>query len=163
MNMYRQSGWYGNTPYVYLGGTPFGSRPQHAHPTWRFSCYSSSIQENSGITSNRPQPLPYTPFPIHYPPIIPPFTVTARSKAWTVFARSKAGIVGSNPTQRMDVCVCVFSVFALSCVQVVALRRADPSSKEPYRLCKKDCETEEETRAQQRAVDPLMNEMNEYK
>jgi hypothetical protein len=41
------------------------------------------------------------------------------------------------------------------------LRRADPSSKETYRLCKKDNETEEEARAQQRAVDPLISEMNE--
>jgi hypothetical protein len=29
----------------------------------------------------------------------------------------------------------VHSVFVLSCVQVAALRRADPPSKEPYRLC----------------------------
>jgi hypothetical protein len=36
------------------------------------------------------------------------------------------------------------------------------SSKESHRLCKKDNETEEEARAQQRAVEPLMNEgMNE--
>jgi hypothetical protein len=28
-------------------------------------------------------------------------------------------------------------------------------SKEPYQLCKKDYETEEEARAQQRAVEPL--------
>jgi hypothetical protein len=42
----------------------------------------------------------------------PPVTVAERSKACTVFARSDAGIVGSNPTQGMDVCVCVrFSVF----------------------------------------------------
>jgi hypothetical protein len=33
--------------------------------------------------------------------------------------------------------VCVFSVFMLSCVHVAALRRADPPSKESYRLCKK--------------------------
>jgi hypothetical protein len=32
--------------------------------------------------------------------------------------------------------VCVYSVFVLSCVQVAALRRADHSSKESYRLCK---------------------------
>jgi hypothetical protein len=32
-----------------------------------------------------------------------PVTVAERSKACTVFARSKAGIVGSNPTQGMDV------------------------------------------------------------
>jgi hypothetical protein len=30
--------------------------------------------------------------------------------------RSKAGIVGSNPTQDMNVYVCVYSVFVLSCV-----------------------------------------------
>jgi hypothetical protein len=45
-----------------------------------------------------------------------PITVAARSKAWTVFARSNTGIVGSNPTQGMDVYVWVYSVFVLSCV-----------------------------------------------
>jgi hypothetical protein len=43
--------------------------------------------------------------------------------------------MGSNPTQGMDVCVCVYSVFVLICVEVGALRRADPSSEESYRLC----------------------------
>jgi hypothetical protein len=33
--------------------------------------------------------------------------------------------------------VCVYSVFVPSCVQVAALRRADPPYKDPYRLCKK--------------------------
>jgi hypothetical protein len=32
-----------------------------------------------------------------------PVTVAERSKACTVFARSEAGIVASNPTQGMDV------------------------------------------------------------
>jgi hypothetical protein len=41
---------------------------------------------------------------------------------------------------------------------MAALRRADHSSNEPYRLCKKDYETEEEARAQQRALEPLINE-----
>jgi hypothetical protein len=46
-----------------------------------------------------------------------PITVAALSKAFTVFGRSNAGIVGSNPTQSMDVCiVCVYSVFVLFCV-----------------------------------------------
>jgi hypothetical protein len=40
----------------------------------------------------------------------------------------------------------------------MALRRADPSSRESYRLCKNDDEIEEETRAQQTVVEPLMNE-----
>jgi hypothetical protein len=39
-----------------------------------------------------------------------PITVAARSKAWTVFARSNAEIVGSNPTQGMDVCLRLFCV-----------------------------------------------------
>jgi hypothetical protein len=34
-----------------------------------------------------------------------PITVAAQSKAWTVFARSNTGIVGSNPTWGMDVSV----------------------------------------------------------
>jgi hypothetical protein len=43
--------------------------------------------------------------------------VAERSKAWTVFVRSNAEIVGSNHTQGMDVCiVCVYSVFVLFCV-----------------------------------------------
>jgi hypothetical protein len=36
-----------------------------------------------------------------------PTTVAARSKAWHVFARSNTGIVGSNHTEGMDVCVCI--------------------------------------------------------
>jgi hypothetical protein len=46
-----------------------------------------------------------------------PITVAAQSKSRTVFARSDAVIVGSNPIQYMDVCiVCVYSVFVLFCV-----------------------------------------------
>jgi hypothetical protein len=40
-----------------------------------------------------------------------PITVAAWSKARTVFARSNAGIVGSNPNRGMD--VCVYFVFVL--------------------------------------------------
>jgi hypothetical protein len=43
----------------------------------------------------------------------PPITVAARSKAWTVFARSNARIMASYPTQGMD-----DSMFVLSCVSI---------------------------------------------
>jgi hypothetical protein len=43
------------------------------------------------------------------------YTAAAQSKAWTVFARSNTGIVGSNPTWGMDVCVRLFW-FVLFCV-----------------------------------------------
>jgi hypothetical protein len=45
-----------------------------------------------------------------------PITVAARSKARTVLARSNAGIVGSNPTQGMAVCVLLFCVCVVQCV-----------------------------------------------
>jgi hypothetical protein len=41
------------------------------------------------------------------------------------------------------------------------LAKADHSSRESYRLCKKDHGTEKETRAQQWAVVSLMNEMKQ--
>jgi hypothetical protein len=44
-----------------------------------------------------------------------PTTVVVRSKAWTVFACSKTGVVVSNPTLGID--VCFYSVFVLSCVR----------------------------------------------
>jgi hypothetical protein len=52
----------------------------------------------------------------------------------------------------MSVCVC--SVFVLSFVGGAALRRADPPSKESYRLRKKDQETGKAAKIQQRAVEP---------
>jgi hypothetical protein len=65
-----------------------------------------------------------------------PVTVAERSKACTVFSRLKAGIVGSNTTQGMDVwCVYVCAFFG-GCVQVEALRRADHPPKGSYRLSK---------------------------
>jgi hypothetical protein len=36
--------------------------------------------------------------------------------AWTIFARSNAGIVDSNPTQDMDVCVRLFCVYVVLCL-----------------------------------------------
>jgi hypothetical protein len=46
-----------------------------------------------------------------------PVTVAARSKAWTVFARSNAGILDSNTTQWMDVCVFLFCVCVVLCIR----------------------------------------------
>jgi hypothetical protein len=50
--------------------------------------------------------------------------------------------------------VCISTVFVMSCVEVAALRRADPPSKVSYRLCKKDQETEKAAKIQRRAVEP---------
>jgi hypothetical protein len=41
-----------------------------------------------------------------------PITVAERSEAWTVFARSDAGIVGSNPTE-VWMFLYVYAVFVL--------------------------------------------------
>jgi hypothetical protein len=41
--------------------------------------------------------------------------VVARTKAWTLFARSNAGIVGSNPTQDMDVWWVYAFILCLRC------------------------------------------------
>jgi hypothetical protein len=41
--------------------------------------------------------------------------VAARSKAWTVFALSNTGILSSNPTPGMDVCVRLICVRAALC------------------------------------------------
>jgi hypothetical protein len=54
--------------------------------------------------------------------------VAAWSKARKVFARSNAGIVDWNPTQGMDVFLCL--------CKVAALQKADPLTKESYQLSK---------------------------
>jgi hypothetical protein len=56
-----------------------------------------------------------------------PITVAERSKTWTVLARSNTGILGSNRSWGMDVCMRLF------CVEVDAFRRTDPPSKQSYR------------------------------
>jgi hypothetical protein len=54
--------------------------------------------------------------------------------------------------------VCVYSVFFVVLCVGSGLAFADHWSKESYHLCKKYYETEEEARAQQSAVKPLLNE-----
>jgi hypothetical protein len=60
--------------------------------------------------------------------------MAARSRACTVFGRSNIGITCSNPVRGMDVCP-RFSVLCCP-VEVDALRRADPPSKESYQMSK---------------------------
>jgi hypothetical protein len=58
----------------------------------------------------------------------------------------------------MSVCAFIVCLCCSVCgVWVAALRLTDSPSKESYRLCRKNYETEEEARAQRRAVDPLMS------
>jgi hypothetical protein len=54
-----------------------------------------------------------------------PISVAALSKKWKAFVRSNIGIVGLNPKQGMDTCLCLFC-------KVAASRRTDPPSKETY-------------------------------
>jgi hypothetical protein len=77
-----------------------------------------------------------------------PIAVAALSKAWTAFARSNTGIMGSNPTRGMDVCVRLFCV----CLVWVALRRTDPPSKQST-VCVQIKELKKRPRST-RAVEP---------
>jgi hypothetical protein len=52
----------------------------------------------------------------YYTYIHSPIAVAARSKTWSLFAPSNAAIVGSNPTQGIDVCVRLFCVCFVLCV-----------------------------------------------
>jgi hypothetical protein len=67
-------------------------------------------------------------------------------KSWSQWLRGLRHELSSlGRTMRLRVCipldawmsVCVYSVFVLLCVYAAALRRADPPSKESYRLCKR--------------------------
>jgi hypothetical protein len=42
--------------------------------------------------------------------------VAALSKAWPAFANIKTGIMGSNPTRCMDVCIRLFRISVVLCV-----------------------------------------------
>jgi hypothetical protein len=91
-----------------------------------------------------------------------PVTVTARSKVWTVFARSNAGIMGSNPTRGMDICVRLFCVCVVLCR---ALRRADPPAMESYQMCTglRNWKSDQGPTNGRRAIDEWMNGLNRFK
>jgi hypothetical protein len=64
---------------------------------------------------------------------IAPYPFIIRRSEWPhrlVFSRLNAGIMGLNPIRGMDVCF----MFILCLCYVVALRRADHSSREHYRM-----------------------------
>jgi hypothetical protein len=68
-------------------------------------------------------------FSVVYLMTLPFNEAVSNDRMIAVFSRSKAGIMGSNPTQGMDVwCVYAF-ILCVCCVQVAVLRRADHSSK----------------------------------
>jgi hypothetical protein len=66
-----------------------------------------------------------------------PITVAARSKSWTILARSNTGFVGSNPIRGMDVYVRLFCVCVVLCVGSGLATVWSPPAKESYRLCKR--------------------------
>jgi hypothetical protein len=80
-------------------------------------------------------------------------TVAAKSKAWTVFTRSNTGIMGSNPTQGMDVYVPLFCVCVVLCVGSALVMGWSPIQG-VLPTVSKDQETEKEAKVQQGAVEP---------
>jgi hypothetical protein len=82
-----------------------------------------------------------------------PITVDAQSKAWTLFARSNAGIVNSNPTWGMDVCVRLLCVCAVLCAGSDLATGWSPVQG-VLPTMQKDQETEKAAKMQQRAVEP---------
>jgi hypothetical protein len=83
--------------------------------SWSYSALPGKFRENTSI---RPRPLPSKYFTIvrQSPYNLTLYSPAVRSKAWTVFARSNTGIVGSNPTQGMDVCLSLICVCVVMCV-----------------------------------------------
>jgi hypothetical protein len=78
--------------------------------TWRY------IPEDSTLHNHRCEDLKTFMFRKYVGVmLIFPITVAMLSKALNVFARSNAGIVCSNPTQGMDVCVRLFCVCVVLC------------------------------------------------
>jgi hypothetical protein len=90
LRIFPDSGWC-IPPII---GTQY-SCPAHPFPP----CFSSTSLSNF-------HPKHFSVFIFNLPIIM----AVPRTKAWTVFARPKAGIMGSNSTQGMDVCLRLFCV-----------------------------------------------------
>jgi hypothetical protein len=97
--------------------TAYLSRIHHDVPPPIFSEIQLDIIENNRISSSNffSQKSPSI-LDLFYPNSTEPIIAAARSKARTVFTRSNARIVGSNPTQSMDVCVRLFCACVVLCV-----------------------------------------------
>jgi hypothetical protein len=79
--------------------------------------------------------------------------VVARPKAWTLFSRSNTGVVGSNPTQGIDICVRLFCVCVVLCVGSGLATGWSPARgvlPSVYRITK----LKKAAKVQQRAVEP---------
>jgi hypothetical protein len=87
----------------------------HIHHSWSYllvrCCITSSWNSTVKLKIFRWSELDYVAYNL-----IRLITVAARSKAWTVFVCSNAGIVSSNPTRGMDVCVPSFCACVVLCV-----------------------------------------------
>jgi hypothetical protein len=90
-----------------------------------------------------------------------PITAASRSKAWTVFARSNTGIVSTNPTQGMDVCVLFFCVYILCVGSGLATGWSPIQGVLPtvYRIKK----LIKRPRSTQRTVEPQIGRLNHVK
>jgi hypothetical protein len=100
---------------------------------------------------------------IHLPLVEPKFSVplnsvtpirtTARCKAWNVLTLSNAGIVGSNPSWDIDVCVRLLRVCAVLCAGSGLALGWSPIQ-EILPTVWKDQETEKAAKVQQIVVEP---------
>jgi hypothetical protein len=85
-----------------------------------------------------------------------PNAVAERSKTWTVFARLNTGMLGSNPTWGMDVCMRLFCVCVVLCVRSgLATGWSPVQGVLPTALKKKIKKLKKRPRSAQRAVDIL--------